>query len=192
MIPLTKTVIEGGQPVVKPLYRLRRISDKFVINPRAISNTTGLPNPGPDQEYLPIFIEDPVPDFDPAYTIRTQSEDVNEADHQVEITFSVTDRPLEDKIQVASNARRAQTEKQFPRVDANDALVLTLAAILRSDRGLVLTPVEQAYADKLVLIAAALQKNADNEAALKAAIEAGQKPDPTTGWEPVAAEVITA
>jgi hypothetical protein len=177
----------------KPLYYLRRISDKFVINARAISNTIppAEPNPGPDQEYIPIYIEDPAPDFDPAYTIRTQTEGVNETDHQVQITYSVADRPLLDKIQVAANARRAQTEKQFPRVDASDALVLTLAAVLRASKGLELTPVEQVYADKLVAIAAALQKNADNEAALKAAIEAGQKPDPTTGWEPVAAVAVT-
>ncbi len=186
MIPLT----QGNPP--QPLYYLRRISDKFVQITRALSNTIppNPPNPGPDQEYIPIMIEDPAPDFDPTYSVRTKTEAVNETAHQVEIKYKVEDRPLDDRVTAVKNARRLQTSKQFPPQDSSDALVLTCAAILRAAKGLVLTPIEQAYADKLIATAAALQKNADNETALLAAVADGQKPDLSAGWEPVAAAVV--
>lgn len=184
MQPLTKIV--NGNPV--PLYVLRRISDKFVINPRAVSNTTGLPNPGPDQEYLPILIEE-VPDNDPTFTIRTQTEGPNEGLHQWHITYIVEDRSIDEKIAAAENAKRLEVSKHIPQQDAIERIVLALASVLRAGKGLELTPKEQAAADWLVARASILALNDNNLADLKAAISAGQKPDLTAGWAPEVNEI---
>jgi len=177
--PLTK-IVNG---VALPLYVLRRVSDKFVINPRAISNTTGLPNPGPDQEYLPIMT-DAVPDNDPDYTIRTQVEAPNETARQWELKYVVTDRPTAEKISQAENYKRFELAKHVPAQDFNELVLLTLAAVLRDATGLELTPRETALKNQLITIAAAIQKNAENLDAIKAAIQTGQKPDLKSGWEP--------
>lgn len=180
MTPLTK-IVSG---VAVPLYVLRRISDKFVINSRAISNTTGLPNPGVDQEYLPIFI-DATPDNDPNFTIRTQVEGPEEVTKKWLITYIVTDRPLDEKLAVAANAERFEVQKHVPPQDSTKMIVLTLAAVLRDAKGLELTPQEQEAKDNLVAIATKLRENAANLDDLKAAIEQGQKPDISAGWAKV-------
>ncbi len=193
MIPLTQKVNEGGVLVDRPLYYLRNIADKTPVITQTLSNTIhpNPPNPGPGQEYLPILIDDPKPAFDSLYSTRTEGRTVNEDLHQVEIHYTITDRPLADRLVAVANARRNETNKQFPSQDSSDALVLTVAALLRLAKGLELTPVEQTYADKLVTVAAVLQKNADHEADLKAAVIAGQKPDLVAPWEPVAAIPVT-
>lgn len=174
-------------PSGKPLYVLRRISDKFIINGRALSNTAeGLPNPGPDQEYLPILIED-TPDNDPVYTIVTQSEgaDAEEGATAWHIKYTVADRPLQERLTIAENAKRFEVQKHVPPQDFYEMVVLTLAAVLRAAKGLELTPDEQVKADKLVAVASRLSLNAVNAADIKAAIEAGGKPDLKAGWQEV-------
>lgn len=170
----------------QPLYVLRRISDKFVINPRAISNTTGLPNPGPDQEYLPIMV-DPVPDNDPVYTIVTQVEAPNETLTPPEwwITYDVADRPLSERLAAAENYKRFEVQKHAPPEDFTESVLLTLAAVLRLSKGLALTADEQAHADRLVATAAKLSQNAVHAEDLKTAIAGGQKPDLKSGWQAV-------
>lgn len=165
----------------KPLYVLRRISDKFVINARAISNTTGLPNPGPDQEYLPIMTE-VAPDHDPVFTVRTQTEGPNEVTHQWEITYVVQDRPTAEKLAAAENAKRFEVQRHVPPQDFTEMVVRTLAAVLRDAKGLALTPDEEALKNRLVEKAAILKQNDDNLTDLKTAIEAGSKPDLSAGW----------
>ncbi len=181
MVPLTKPVSENGVTVQKPLYVLRYISTKVVINPRAISNTTSLPNPGPDQEYLPILTE-PAPDNDPVFTIRTQVEATNEQVHQQEIKYVVTDRPKEEVKVLAENVERLEVSKYVNQKDFPRDTTLALAALLRAQKGLELTPLETAAADKIVANAAILTENQQNLAAKKAAIEAGQKIDLETGY----------
>lgn len=167
-----------------PLYVLRRVSDKFVINARALSNTTSTPNPGPDQEYLPILTE-AAPANDPVYTIVTKVEGPNEATHEQWITYVVTDRPLAERLTVADNAKRLEVQKHVPPPDFTEMVVLTLAAVLRQASGLLLTPDEQVKADQLVAVAAKLRANDANAADIKAAIAQGQKPDLGAGWQPL-------
>lgn len=181
LVPLTKGVSESGVIVQKPLYVLRRVSDKFVINPRAISNTTGLPNPGPDQEYLPILTE-PTPDNDPVFTIRTQVEAVNELLKQDEIKYVITDRPKEEVKVLAENAERLEAAKYVSQKDFPRDMTLLAAALLRAQRGLELTPQEQAAADKTVANAAILTENLANLQEKKALIDAGQKIDLSAGY----------
>lgn len=183
MVPLTKTV--GG--VELPLYVLRRASDKAVLNQRALSNTTGLPNAGTDQEYLPILIDEK-PNSDPLYTVITQVEAPNEAKRQWEITYVVSERPMPEKLASIDNVKRFEATKHVPPQDFTEMIVLTLAAILRESKGLVLTEAEEAYKNSLIANAVILKKNADNAAALKAAAQTGAKPDVTGGWEPVVAK----
>lgn len=186
MQPLTKNV--SGNQV--PLYVLRRISDKFIINPRATSNTLGLPNPGPDQEYLPILTETP-PDHDATFTVRTQTEGPNEALHQWHITYNVTDRPVVEKIAAAENAKRLEVTKHIPPQDATEKIVLALAALFRGQKGLELTAKEQGAADWLVARASLLALNDDKLADLKASITLGQKPDLSAGWAAEAVDIPT-
>jgi len=110
-----------------------------------VSNTTGLPNPGPDQEYLPILTEFPVPDNDPIFTVRTQTESPNEVAHQWEIHYVVADKPVAEKIAAAENVKRLEVQKQVPPQDATEMIVRTLAAILRDASGLQLTPKEEQF-----------------------------------------------
>jgi hypothetical protein len=177
MTPLTKTV----NGVALPLYVLRRISDKFIINSRALSNTTGLPNPGPDQEYLPILTDEP-PDHDPVFTVRTQTEGPNEEDKTWVIGYVVADRPKEEQIAAAENAKRLEVQKHVPPQDSTEMIVLTLAAVLRDAKGLQLTEQEQTAKDKLIEVAGILRRNDDNLTDMKEAIDAGQKPDLSAGW----------
>lgn len=169
----------------QPLYVLIRLSDGFVINSRAISNTTGLPNPGPGQKYLPILKED-APDNDTVYTIVTTVEAPDNADPLLatewHIKYDVKDRPLAERLAIADNAKRFELQNHVPPQDFSELTVLTLAAVLRASKGLELTAGEQARADKLVAIAAKLEANATNAEDIKAAITAGQKPDLKAGW----------
>ncbi len=162
----------------KPLYVLRRISDKFVLNPRAISNTLGAPNPGPDQEYLPILTDEPTPN-DPVYTVRTQIESANESTTpaQWEIHYKVDDKPLADRLLAIDNAKRFEVQKHFPALDAWESMIIVVAAMGREIKGLALTPDEKAAEDRLVAISAKLTENLALVADLKTAVEAGQKPD---------------
>jgi hypothetical protein len=187
MIPVTKNVLDNGVLVAKPLYILRRVSDKFVINSRALSNTTGLPNPGEDQEYLPILIESPAPDHDQTFTVRTTVEGPNEALKQQEIKYVVTDKPKEERLAAAENAERLEVARFVATNNSPRDVTLLLAALFRAQKGLELTPDETAAAEKIVATAAVLTKNLANLESLKAAIEAGQKPDLSAGWEPAAA-----
>ncbi len=166
----------------QPLYVLRRISDKFVINPRAISNGLSGPVPGDDQEYLPI-LTDAQPDFDSNFTALTREEGPNEVAHTWEITYVVQDRPKEEILAIADNVARFKVQTIVPPSDFTESMVLTLAAILRQTRGLVLTQEEQAYADSLVAQAEKLTNNRNNLADIKTAINAGNKPDLAAGWE---------
>ncbi len=176
----------AGQPV----YLLRRIADKATINARANSNTIppAPPNGGTDYEYLPVMIED-APDFDPVFTVRTQVEATNETAHTREITFTVADRPKEEQLQAVDNAKRFEVSKHVPVGDFTESTILTLAAILRSAKGLDLNPSEKAAMDRLVELASILQRNADTAEAKKVAVKAGEKPDLSADWEPVPAEV---
>lgn len=169
-----------------PLYVLRRISDKFIINQRAISNTTSLPNPGPDQEYLPIMA-DTAPDHDPIFTIRTQTESPNEntVPKQWEINYVVRDRTIDEKIAAIDNAKRLEVQKHFPIQDSQENIVILLAAMRREAKGLDLTPDEKLASDKIVAIAARLTENKANAEDMKTAAVAGAKPDLTSGWAPV-------
>lgn len=165
----------------KPLYVLRRISDKVVTNPRAVSNTLGAPNPGPDQEYLAI-LTDAAPDNDPVFTIRTQIEGPNEATvpPQWEIHYKVEDRPKDQQKAAVDNAERFEVAKYVSSNNFQRDTVLLLSALLRAQRGLVLTPEETAANDKVVAIAAVLTQNQSIAGDKKAAIDAGQKPDLST------------
>lgn len=182
MIPLTRLV----NGVALPLYVLRQIADKVVINPRAISNTTSLPNPGPGLEYLPILTDEP-PDNDPTFTVRTQTEGPNEISvpPQWEIHFQVKDRPEAEKLAAADNAKRFEVQKQVPPQDFTEMVVLTLAAVLRDAKGLELTPHEQERKDQLIAVAAKLSQNAANLDDIKKAINDGNKPDLSAGWVPL-------
>lgn len=173
MTPLTKLV--SGVQV--PLYVLRRISDGSVTNPRATSNTTGAPNPGPDQEYLPIMV-DVLPDNDPRYTVRTQVEGPNEASvpKQWEIKYVVSDRPLEEKLAAVINAKRFEASRQVPSQDAIENLTLSLAAVLVTTRGLQPTPAQQASIDAVLKQAAALTENLAIAEDAKAAVVRGELP----------------
>lgn len=187
MTPLTKILIENGLPIAKPLYVLRRISDKGILNSRTISNTTGLPNPGPDQEYLAI-LTDEAPQNDPTFTIRTQTEGPNEATTppQWEIHFDVKDRPKEEQIAAIENAKRFEVQKHFPVQDAWESMIIMVAALGRSIKGLDLTPDEKAAEEKLVAVAAKLTANLAIVEDMKAAVEQGQKPDISPAvWAPV-------
>ncbi len=164
-----------------PLYVLRRISDKFVINPRAISNSLGLPVPGDDQEYLPI-VTDPRPDFDPDFTTLLTVESPNETNHTWEISITVQDRPKAEVLALAANVARQRVQDVVPINDFTQNVILTLAAILRSSQGLALTPEEQGYADAIVAQAELLTNNKQNLSDIEAAISAGNKPDLSAGW----------
>ena len=181
MQPLTKTI----NGVEKPLYVLRRISGGFVFNSRALSNTAeGLPNPGPDQEYLPIMTEVP-PDFDGRLNIRTQTEGPNElaTPKQWEIKYTVTPRTKAEKKEVVRNIKRSKVADHLPTQDQIETIVFLLAVILRDARGLSLTPREQALKDKLMVIVQKIKANDDHLKDLEAAIDADQTPDLDTGWE---------
>ncbi len=179
MQPLTKNI--GG--VEKPLYVLRRISDGFVFNSRALSNTAeGLPNPGPDQEYLPIMTEVP-PDFDGRLNIRTQTEGANEALKQWEIKYKVAPRTKAEKKEVVRNMKRARVAEHLPIQDKDELIVFLLMVVLRDAKGLSLTAREQAMKDKLAAMAQKLKANDDHAKDLEAAIDADQTPDLDTGWE---------
>lgn len=176
----------------KALYVLRRVSDKFVINPRAISNTTSLPNPGPDQEYLAI-LTDAAPDHDPSFTVRTQNEGPNEGTTppQWEIHYDVTDRPKSEQLAAVDNARRLEVQKQFPSQDSWESMIVMVAALARKLEGLELTPAEQAANDRLVQVAAKITENIANSDDKKAAVNAGQKPDLEGGWAALPAPVVS-
>lgn len=181
MQPLTKSI----NGVEKPLYVLRRISDGFVFNSRAISNTAeGLPNPGPDQEYLPIMTEAP-PDFDGRLNIRTQTEGPNElaTPKQWEIKYTVTPRSKTEKKDVVRNIKRAKVADHLPIQDKDELIVFLLMVVLRDARGLSLTVREQAMKDKLAAMAQKLKANDDHCKDLEAAIDADQTPDLDTGWQ---------
>lgn len=191
MKPLLGTRIDNGVPVQLPLYYLRRIADKFPLNARAFSNTIppALPNGGTDNEYLPIMTED-VPDSDLNYTIVTKHEDPNETLKQWEITYTVADKPLAEKLEAAANVERLEVTKQVPVLDQTRRNTLLFAAILRNSKGLALTPRELALTDEVVTQAAVLSKNLDNLEAKQAAIAAGQKPDIADGYAAIAADPV--
>lgn len=181
MQPLTKNI----NGVEKPLYVLRRISDGFVFNSRAISNTSeGLPVPGPDQEYLPIMTETP-PDFDSRLNIRTQAEGPNEqaVPKQWEIKYTVTARTKAEKKEIARNIKRAKVQDHLPIQDKDELIVFLLMVVLRDAKGLSLTAREQAMKDKLASMAVKLKSNDDHLKDIEAAIDADQTPDLDSGWE---------
>lgn len=182
MKPLTRTV----NGVSQPLYVLRYVDTKFVTISRAISNTLGTPNPGPNLEYLAILTDDP-PDFDQTFTVLTQTEGPNETTvpPQWEIHYVVTDRPKSEQHDAADNAARFQVQAQVPPQDSTEIIVRTLAAVLRDAKGLQLTAGEQAFKDQLMKLAAGLEANAANLADIHAAIDAGNKPDLSAGWAPI-------
>lgn len=171
----------------RPLYVLIRISDGFVENPRTVGNTTGIPNPGPNQKYLPILVDDPA-NNDPVYTIVTTTEGPDNADPALatewHIKYVVSDKPLSERLTAAENVKRFEVQKHVPPQDFYETVILTLAAVLRASKGLELTSAEQLKADKLVAVAAKLTANATNAADIEAAINLGQKPDLTAGWAP--------
>lgn len=179
MIPLTKIILG----VEYPLYVLRRVSDKFVINPRAISNTTGLPNPGPDQEYLPILTDIP-PDHDGRFTIRTQTEAPNETTTppQWEIHYVISPRTKDEKKEAARNTKRLKVQDHVPVKDYQELIVLLLMVVLRDANGLSLTAKETALKNKLVVMAQKLRENDDRLNDIEAAIDADQTPDLDAGW----------
>ncbi len=166
----------------KQLYVLRRISDKFVINPRAISNTTSTPNPGPDQEYLPIKKEEVVPDYDPRFTVLSTNEAPNAGETEVHITYTVTDRPEAEVHAAIDNAERLQVQEHFNRNDCERDVRLLLAAIFRQAKNLELTPEEEALVEANVGIASKLTQNKAIAAELKAQVTAGNKPDIDAAW----------
>lgn len=177
-------------PFGKQLYVLRRIDDGFIHNARATSNVLdGPPNVSdPNLQYLPIYIDD-TPANDPVYTLVDQVEGadnpVNASATQWQIKFNVKDRPLAERLVIADNTERFEVQKHIAPQDLAKMTVLTLAAVFRQAKGLILEPDEQSSADALVLLAAKLRANADLAADNRAAITAGQKPDLKVGWQVV-------
>jgi len=171
----------------RPLYVLRYISTKVVINSRAISNTTGVPNPGTDQEFLPIVI-DVAPPHDPQFTVRSQIEGPNEeaTPKRWEITYKVEDRPKAEQIQAIENAKRFEVQKHFPMTDAWESIIIVIAALGREIKLQQLTPDESAAKERLIAVASKLTANRALAEDMKAAANAGQKPDISEGvWAPV-------
>lgn len=167
----------------KQLYWLRETTgEKNVINSRAISNTTGAPNPGPNQEYLPIKKEEIIPDYDPRFVKLGISEAPNEGETEVHITYSVTDREVEEVNAAIDNAERLQVQKHYPLEDQQRDNVLALAAIFRQSKGLQLTEDEQAAADRIVAVAVKLKQNKDKAAQFKEQVANGNKPDIDSEW----------
>lgn len=171
------------------LYVLRRISDGFIFNSRAISNVLeGLPNAGPGNQYLPI-IKDDIPAYDPVYTTTEETEgadfDPPSSATQWLIEIKVKDRPLSERLAIAENTKRFEITKQIPPQDVTELMVTTLAAVLVQAKGLLLTVDQQAKADRLVLLATAIAENQARHADNVIAITADQKPDLKTGWAPL-------
>ena len=176
MTPLTNSL-------GKPLYWLRYTAEpKTVINARAISNTTGAPNPGPGLEYLPILQEEIVPDYDPRFTILSTAEAPNAEGTEVHIKYAVTDRPAADVKAHIDNAKRLELQEHFPVPDQMEALVVTVAALARQSKGLQLTPQEQAAVEALVNTSAKISQNKAIAADLKAQVDQGNKPDIDRAW----------
>lgn len=176
-------------PQGKPYYVLRRISDKFVINMRALSNTLTTPNPGPDQQYLPVLIDE-TPNNDSQLTVVTVVEAIDEVALVDNITHVVSDRPLDDQILAATNAKRLQFQKIAPPTDLSEAFTIILAALVRKQAGLGLTAFEQANLDMITNAASIVTDNAANYGDILTSIKAGQKPDVTGGYAVVTTPVV--
>lgn len=177
MKPIT-TISEGRE---LPLYMLVRLSTGEKIRERVISNTTGLPNPGPDEQFL-AMVQDDVPPFDPDLQTIEPVEGPNDQTGQWEITYIVSDKPKEELLKAAEHAARKQVPNVVPPQDFTETAVIALAALIRAGK-FSLTPEEQVFADAVTAQAEKLLKNRLNLDAIKAEIEKGNKPDLKTGWE---------
>lgn len=171
-------------PIGRQLYWLRETTGtKRVINPRALSNTAeGAPNPGPGLEYLPIYKEEVVPDYDPRFTQLVTTEAPNDATGQVEITYHTPDKAKEEVKASIDNARRFEVQKQFPLHDQIEDIVVVLAALAVQSKALKPTPDQLASLERIVSIASKLEENKAVCVDLKAQVELGNKPDIDAAW----------
>lgn len=185
MIPVIQT-IDG---VDYPLYVLRRTDDLTVQKSRVRSNAIGDPVTDEDSglEYLPMMTDE-VPDYDPIYQFVVRSEGPNEKTQQWEITLTLQDRPKDEVLKAADDAKRIQIARVAPSDQVAETGLLVLAAVIRAGK-FNFTPAEQADADAVVANAAKLSANRDYLATLKAQIDAGGKPDLKDGWSAVAVAV---
>lgn len=181
LIPLTK--LDSG--IQRQLYWLRETGgSKRVLNPRALSNTIegNPPNPGPGLEYIPLFREDVIPDYDPRFTTLVTTEGPNAEASQIQITYSAPDKAAEEVKGAIDNAKRLELQKHFPIPEQIESLTIVVAALARQSKSLELTADEKASVESLVSIASKLTLNAAIAEDLKAQVDLGNKPDIDAAW----------
>lgn len=151
----------------------------------------------PDLEWMVIRTPFPVPNYDPRYfNMVTTEERGPDPDaefthlHPWNVTYSTTKRPVEQIKLSARNKERLELSRHLSDADALKFTLMVVTALAREQKGLALTPREQAALDQLTVLAVKVQANDDRGTEIVAQIELGQEPDLDAGWAEPAAVVV--
>jgi hypothetical protein len=179
-----KTNSAGRKLYNKILTATGVVLARNVLYPNAVDDSPIIGDDG-TVKYLAID-EQTVGDFDGEFYRSVTTEGPNQDGTAWEIVQSVEKRTPEEIKLAAQNREAFERSKKVPQQELSRLTVICLAAVLRQAKNLTLTEDEQAALDKLVVIAGAVTKDQANLQTKLDAIDAGQEPDLSAGWEKLA------